>query len=590
MAQLKMYRFFDEPIAEPTLPEGYSFSHFDPKTDVHAWCECLRGGNLIEGASDGVAYGREILDFKDIEPENDIWFLDHNGEHIGTATSFVHKAENIGDMHQVGIRRDYRGKGLAKYLSYIVLKTLRDRGVRFVSLTTGEGRVAAVKSYLSAGFRPVQYDLGMEDRWQAVLETYDIDSIPMYYEDGTFYKTIVRKSRAPKVKVGVFGAGRGKTMMEFCKAAGSAELVAVCDKREEALQVVRERYGAEHEIACYTDFDAFLQHDMDMVVLANYANEHAPYAIRSLEAGKHVLSEVLPVQTLKEAVALIEAVERTGKIYAYAENYAYMPAARRMRQLVREGKLGEFEYGEGEYMHNCEPGWKGLTANNDPTHWRNTMSAFYYCTHSMGPLIHISGLRPVSVTGFEGPLNARMRRMGAMAGPFGAELVTLENGAILKSLHGVGPSRNSIWYSVYGSKGEMESAREAAGAGGMGRLYVSLDENEGDNAFAVREESTRDGLTEIADASGHGGSDYYVMYHMVEAVRGNRNAEIVDVYEAMDMFLPGMFAYYSVLAGGIPMEIPDLRDPAERERFRNDTRCTDPKDPANTVLPSYSKL
>ena len=94
---------------------------------------------------------------------------------------------------------------------------------------------------------------------------------------------------------------------------------------------------------------------MDCVVLANYANEHAPYAIRCLKAGKHVLSEVLPVQTMREAVELIEAVEQSGKVYAYAENYCYMPATRKLRQYYRDGALGSFEYGEGEYMHNCEP-------------------------------------------------------------------------------------------------------------------------------------------------------------------------------------------------------------------------------------------
>ena len=78
------------------------------------------------------------------------------------------------------------------------------------------------------------------------------------------------------------------------------------------------------------------------------------------------------------------------------------------------------------------------------------MSAFYYCTHSLGPLIHISGQRPVSVTGFEAPFNDRMWRMGAKAGPFAVEMVTLESGALLKSLHGVGPSKSSLWYSVYG--------------------------------------------------------------------------------------------------------------------------------------------
>ncbi|MBR6789330.1 MAG: hypothetical protein IKM31_00525 [Oscillospiraceae bacterium] len=55
------------------------------------------------------------------------------------------------------------------------------------------------------------------------------------------------------------------------------------------------------------------------------------------------------------------------------------------------------------------------------------------------------------------------------------------------------------------------------------------------------------------------------------------------------MFLPGMFAYRSILAGGIPMAIPNLRDKAEREKWRNDTACTDPKVAGDQLLPTSAK-
>ena len=584
MAQLKMYWFPDTPINDPPLPEGYSISNYKTEADKLAWVECCKNG-LVGDDADEKAFDDSITSWKEIDLYNDVFYLDHEGEHVGTITAFVRK-DNIGDVHMVGLRTEYRGKGLSKYMMAAALKHLRAKGVKYALLTTDEWRKGAVKGYLSAGFLPVEYNVGMELRWRAVLEEYGIDSVEMLYEDATPYKTVYRAGIAlPKIKVGVFGAGRGKTMMNYCRAAGSAELVAVCDQYPDMLQKIKEDYG--DEVTCYTSFDEFIKHDMDLVVLANYANQHAPYAVRALKAGKNVLSEVLPVQNLKEAVELIEAVESTGKLYAYAENYCYMPASKEMRELVREGRLGDFEYGEGEYMHNCEPGWHRLT-RSDPNHWRNTMSAFYYCTHSLGPLIHISGMRPVRVSGFEGPFNARMRRMGAKAGPFGVEMVTLENGAVLKSLHGVGPARNSIWYSVYGSRGRMESAREDAEAGGMGKLYVNLDEDEGDNTFGAREYRTDDGLSAIAENSGHGGSDYYVMHNVIEKLNGNKNCDVIDVYEAMDMFLPGLFAYRSALAGGMPMEIPDLRKPEEREKWRNDTACTDPAAAGDMLQPSLS--
>jgi predicted dehydrogenase len=121
------------------------------------------------------------------------------------------------------------------------------------------------------------------------------------------------------IGVGVVGVGRGQSFMRSAQATGMT-LVAICDTWEERLQQV----GKELGVATFTDYDAFLQHDLDAVVLANYFHEHAPLAIKALRAGKHVMSECAAYHTLAEGVALTRAVEQTGKIYMLAENYPYM--------------------------------------------------------------------------------------------------------------------------------------------------------------------------------------------------------------------------------------------------------------------------
>ena len=141
-----------------------------------------------------------------------------------------------------------------------------------------------------------------------------------------------------KIKVGVVGARRGETMIEYCRKAGNAELVAICEKRQDLIDEQKEK-NSELNVTYYTNYDEFLSHDMDAVVLANYANEHAPFAIKALKSGKHVFSEVLPCQTMKEAVELVEAVEQSGLVYAYGENYCYMGAPYEMRKLYKEGKI-----------------------------------------------------------------------------------------------------------------------------------------------------------------------------------------------------------------------------------------------------------
>ena len=390
-----------------------------------------------------------------------------------------------------------------------------------------------------------------------------------------------------KVKIGVIGGGRGKSMIRYGREASNAELVAICDFRDDVLERMKKECG-EDGISYYSDYDEFLKHDMDAVVLANYANQHAPFAIKAMKAGKHVFSEVLPVQTLKEAVELIETVEETGKIYAYGENYCFMSAPYEMRKLYRQGLIGEFEYGEGEYVHNCEPIWPEITYG-EPDHWRNNMYATFYCTHSIGPMIHITGLRPVKVTGFEGPKTERKVRVGSKSGSFGMELIQLENGGIFKSIHG-DLYVDSIWYSLYGSKGNMESAREIAQNGAFDRIYIHADEYSGGYDTTKKDTylPTR-AQDEQAKSFGHGTSDFYTMYNFVRKIQGDPDADIIDVYEALDMFLPGLFAYRSVLNGGIPMEIPNLRDKSVRDLYRNDTACTDPSVAGDQLIPVFSK-
>ena len=68
------------------------------------------------------------------------------------------------------------------------------------------------------------------------------------------------------------------------------------------LNIIRLTDEELRESENYENFEDFFLHDMDAVVLANYATEHAPFAVRLLDSGRHVLSEVLPCETMAQAV------------------------------------------------------------------------------------------------------------------------------------------------------------------------------------------------------------------------------------------------------------------------------------------------
>ncbi|MFA7673731.1 MAG: Gfo/Idh/MocA family oxidoreductase [Clostridia bacterium] len=389
-----------------------------------------------------------------------------------------------------------------------------------------------------------------------------------------------------KLKIGVFGGARGRTMMSVLFDHPDAQLVAVCDKYRPLLDEVKLKAGEKGvSVAVYDDFDEFIKHDMDAVVLANYANEHGIYAIKCLNAGKHVLSEVLPCETCAQAVELIEAVEKTKLVYAYAENYCYMHHTFEMWKKYKKGYIGEVMYGEGEYIHDCASIWPRITYGQRD-HWRNCMHPNFYCTHSLGPLIMMSGLKPKSVTGFELPRSVRDLSLGFSSGP-GIEMVTMENGAVFKSIHGhLRREPSSVNYVLYGQKGMMESGRQPESK--SFNMYV-----EGDK-YCQGQWEKYDPVNEIAsdlvrNVTSHGGSDFYATHFFIEKILGRPDGEwSIDVYRAVDMGICGILGYRSVLDNSRKTDIPDFRNIKERDKYRNDNACTTPEVAKEQLLPKSS--
>jgi hypothetical protein len=98
---------------------------------------------------------------------------------------------------------------------------------------------------------------------------------------------------AKAVRVGVLGLRRGAALARLAQQAGM-QVVAVCDLEDRRREETASALGA----VGYRDVRAFLDHDMDAVILVNDFDQHAPVAIRALERGLSVLSETAACRTL----------------------------------------------------------------------------------------------------------------------------------------------------------------------------------------------------------------------------------------------------------------------------------------------------
>jgi predicted dehydrogenase len=365
------------------------------------------------------------------------------------------------------------------------------------------------------------------------------------------------------VRVGVLGLRRGAALARLAHQAGM-QVAAVCERDDRR----RDQAATALDSAAYRDVEPFLDHAMDAVILVNDFDQHAPVAIHALDRGLSVLSETAACRTLAEGVALVEAAERSGGVYMFAENYPYMPLTREMRRRYQAGDIGEVRYAEAEYLD--EPA-DLMAMVNDRTHWRARTPATYYCTHSLAPVAAITGTRPVQVSGFVVPTAGgpgALERARRGRGWAALMVVRLDNGAVFKSLHGFLEAGQQAWVRIHGDRGLMENLRH----GDTRTLHMIWDVKDGEEwqrAEEVYLPWPPEFPASTADPMGDGVAETLMLRDFASAVRHKR-APDQDVYFGAELSITGIQALRSSLAGGLPVEVPDLRRPDLRRAHAAD--------------------
>jgi predicted dehydrogenase len=132
----------------------------------------------------------------------------------------------------------------------------------------------------------------------------------------------------------------GRNLLRNLARAG--ELVAICDRRPEALTALRAAYP---QARAETDPDQIFR-DPAIEAVAIAANSSAHYALAraALEAGKHVLVEKPLAQSAREAAHLVELADTRGLTLMVGHLLIYHPAVEKLRELLKTGELGAIRY------------------------------------------------------------------------------------------------------------------------------------------------------------------------------------------------------------------------------------------------------
>ncbi len=146
-----------------------------------------------------------------------------------------------------------------------------------------------------------------------------------------------------KIGYAVLGLGIGMAHVDAVMASDKAELVAVCDLRDDRLRSALEVCPSA---IAYKSFDELIANpEIDIVSICLPSAMHAQYAVKAMENGKNVLIEKPIDISVKAAMTIEEARLRTGMrvggIYQN-RNHAVMKP---LKKAIDSGALGKIFLG-----------------------------------------------------------------------------------------------------------------------------------------------------------------------------------------------------------------------------------------------------
>ncbi|MBR0066997.1 MAG: Gfo/Idh/MocA family oxidoreductase [Kiritimatiellae bacterium] len=349
-----------------------------------------------------------------------------------------------------------------------------------------------------------------------------------------------------KVRVGIAGYGVCKFGAQFFfQNHPNVEVVAATDLYKGRCAELAKVVGAKRT---YTSAQAMIDKEgknMDAVFIATDAPSHIDLVLRALDRGYHAASAVPTLwgeEQLDRAPRLIEAVKKTGLVYALFETTAFRPQCVAMRRIYEAGGFGMLAYTEGEYFHLKDP-QHPIGSYKD---WRVASPPQYYATHSNGFYTCMTHKTFTEVTCVGTPGTLPEYSKNRYGNPFASEVAfyrTEEGGTARMTRAANLPGYHAEAGRCFGTKGCFRNDR-----------YF------GDKSLIKGVDLLRTGLPPGMKNNGHhGGSHPYLTDDFLRAILVPGHKVCVDVATALNTTVSGVYAHLSAMKGGETLKIPIFR-------------------------------
>ena len=195
------------------------------------------------------------------------------------------------------------------------------------------------------------------------------------------------------MRFGILGAAKFAQghMGPAIHAAKGAELAALATS-DPAKAVGFQAFAPGLQV--YTDYDELLADPtLDAVYVPLPNHLHVPWAIKALEAGKHVLVEKPLALRADDFADVIAARDKAGKLAAEAFMIVHHPQFVRARDLVQGGAIGKLRHVDAVFSYNNS----GDTGNIrlDPT--KGGGGLYDIGVYTFGAARYVTGAEPLAI-------------------------------------------------------------------------------------------------------------------------------------------------------------------------------------------------
>jgi len=186
------------------------------------------------------------------------------------------------------------------------------------------------------------------------------------------------------VNVGVVGCGYwGPNYIRLFNELLSSRVTAACDIDPKQRELIKRIYPFVR--TCENWLDILEDREIDAVCIATPASSHYQMAKESLLHEKHVLVEKPLALRVSEVEDLARVAEEKKKVLMVGHVYLYHPVARKMKEYMDGGLLGQVYY-----LYSTRTGLGPI---------RNDVNAMWdLAPHDISMCIHLLGQMPTKVS------------------------------------------------------------------------------------------------------------------------------------------------------------------------------------------------